>query len=582
MHVVSQGCVVGSVEDAGSRRFGGCRGSVGRAGTRCRARVCCRASSDAIGRACPGTRSICCRSRGTRSPRRRARDACSIRRRARTRSPRRRTRTRSPRRRARCAGVRARITRATSAVILRGRLGGISEFLGHWVGDARGGRGVLRHGVERLGHVVVVVAGGRVALRELLQGGDILVGEARGVVVDGDLGDVDGRVVDDRGGIVDNGRGVIHVVNRRVVHDVVHRGLDDGVDLALVGHVVHDDVGLHVVHDERGGVGTHLVGDGLGHHELLGGDVFLGLVERLAGGRLIGEQHAGEGARARHLEGADGDDVGVAHAGRGQRRGQHVGGDVVQVGGAHVDAARGGGADKRAAVGGVANLLVGNVTVEVGMLIFIGHVDDIGPVHVRAEVVDDGLFLSGCEVGSDRCHHARIGVGGGGNKGSRHDGGRDGASDTTRTNRGNVHTYLLSGSYALRMSIPARCGGGLCAALRLGGSLAMTREVRRLACSGVDLAMMRWRSYRLAPACGTTFGLGIQNGRHRLLRCRPHGRALFCLRTLLNEGGVNRGHGSRTVEVDAVGAILLADGKLAGQTLAAAGPQLGRGGEHHV
>ena len=326
MHVVAQGCVVGSVEDAGSRCFGGCRGSIGRAGTRRRARIGCRASSGATGSASRGTRNICCRSCGARSLRRRARDARSIRRRTcvgRTRSA--CLSARSSRRRARSA----RITRAASTVVLRGRLGGVGELLGHRVGDARGGRGVLRHGVERLGHVVVVVASRRVALRELLQGGDVLVGETRGVVVDGDLGDVDGRVVDNRGGIVNNGRGVVHVVDRRVVHDVVHRGLDDGVDLALVGYVVHDDVGLHVVHDERGGVRTHLVGDGLGHHELLGGDVLLRLVERLAGGRLISEQHASEGARARNLEGADGDDVGVAHAGRGQRRGQHVGSDVV-------------------------------------------------------------------------------------------------------------------------------------------------------------------------------------------------------------------------------------------------------------
>ena len=370
----------------------------------------------------------------------------------------------------------------------------------------------MRYGVERLGHVVVVVTRLRVALRKFLQGGDVLVGKARGVVVDGDLGDVDGRVVDDRGGIVDNGRGVVHVVDRRVVHDVVHRGLDDGVDLALVRYVVHDDVGLHVVDDKCGGVGTYLVGYGLGYHEFLGGDVLLRLVEWLAGGCLIGEQHTGESARARHLEGADGDDVGVAHARRGQGRGQHVGGDVVQVGCAHTDASRGGGADERAAVGGVADLLVGDVAVEVGVLIGVGHVDDVGTVHVRAEVVDDGLLLGGCEVGADCGHDARVGVGGRGDEGSRHNGGRDGASDTTRTNRGNVHTYLLSGSYALRMSIPARCGGGLCVGLRLGGSLAMTREVRRLACSGVDLAMMRWRSYRLAPACGTTFGLGIKTG----------------------------------------------------------------------
>ena len=199
MHVVAQSCVVGPVEDAGSRCFGGCRGGVGRAGARRRARVCCRARSDAVGSTCRGTRSICCRSCGARSFRCRARGirrACVGRTRSACLS------ARSPRRRARSA----RITRATSTVVLCGRLGGVGELLGHRVGDARGGRGVLRHGVECLGHVVVVVASGRVALRELLQGGDVLIGETRGVVVDGDLGDVDGRVVNDRRGIVDNGR----------------------------------------------------------------------------------------------------------------------------------------------------------------------------------------------------------------------------------------------------------------------------------------------------------------------------------------------------------------------------------------
>ena len=229
-----------------------------------------------------------------------------------------------------------------------------------------------------------------------------------------------------------------------------------------------------------------------------------------------------------------------------------------------MNAARGGGADERAAVGGVTDLLVGDVTVEVGVLIFVGYVDDVGAIHVRAEIVDDGLFLGRREVGSDCRHNARVGVGGRGDEGSRHHSGRDGASDTTRTNRGNVHSYLLSGSYALRRSIPARCGGGLCVGLRLGGGLAMTRgewcrwaagaprfdngreedadsrqlslpfysgfamtrEVWRLACSGVDLAMMRRQSYRLAPP-GATFGLGIKNGRHRLLRCRPHNRGVI-------------------------------------------------------
>ena len=200
-----------------------------------------------------------------------------------------------------------------------------------------------------------------------------------------------------------------------------------------------------------------------------------------------------------------------------------------------------------------------------GVLIFVGHIDDVGAVHVRAEIVDDGLFLGRREVGSDCRHNARIGVGGRGDEGSRHHSGRDGASDTTRTNRGNVHSCLLSGSYALRMSIPARCGGGLCVGLRLGGGFAMTRgavpmgcgrtpgfgdgreeedayfrqltlpsypglammrEVWRLACSDVDLAMMRWRSYRPAPPRCHRWPRH-KNGRHRLFRCRPRSRGVI-------------------------------------------------------
>ena len=124
-------------------------------------------------------------------------------------------------------------------------------------------------------------------------------------------------------------------------------------------------------------------------------------------------------------------------------------------------------------------------------------------------------------------------------------------------------------AHSRQLSLPAYSG------------LAMTREVWRLVCSGVGLGMMCGQPYRLAPS-QCHLWRRHKNGRHRLFRCRPHGRALFCLRTLLNEGGVNRGYGGRAVEVDAVSAIFLADGQLAGQALAAARPQLGRGGEHHV
>ena len=55
---------------------------------------------------------------------------------------------------------------------------------------------------------------------------------------------------------------------------------------------------------------------------------------------------------------------------------------------------------------------------------------------------------------------------------------------------------------------------------------AMTREVWRLACSDVDLAMMRWRSYRLAPPQCYLWPRH-KNGRHRLFRCRPHGRGVI-------------------------------------------------------
>ena len=111
---------------------------------------------------------------------------------------------------------------------------------------------------------------------------------------------------------------------------------------------------------------------------------------------------------------------------------------------------------------------------------------------------------------------------------------------------------------------------------------AMTREVWRLACSGVDLAMMCWRSYRLALLRCYLWPRHTKRAAPLVLYAARMAGALFCLRTLLNEGGVNRGHGGRAVEVDAVGSILLADGQLAGQALATARPQLGRGGEHHV
>ena len=358
------------------------------------------------------------------------------------------------------AGIGARLCVAAA---LRGVGGGVGELVGHGVGDAGGRRGVLRHGGERLSHVGVVVAGLRVAVGELLESRDVLVAQARGVVVDGDLGHVDGGVVDDRRGVVHVGGGVVHVRvvgDVRVVHDVVHRGVHDGVDLGLVGDAVHHDAGLHVVHDERGGVASHLAGDALRHHELLGGDILLRGVERSAGGRLIGEHHAGEGAGARHLEGADGDDVGVAHAGRGERRGQHVGRHVVQVGRAHVDAARAGGADERAAVGGVADLLVGHVAVEVGVLVGVGDVDDLRAVHARAEVVDHGLALLGGEVGADGGHDPRVSEGGRHHKRGRHHGSGDGAGDATGVDRGKVHGCLLTGMDALSQVYPPHIEDG--------------------------------------------------------------------------------------------------------------------------
>ena len=55
------------------------------------------------------------------------------------------------------------------SAVLRGRRR-VGQLLGHRVGDAAGGRGVLRHGGERLGPVVVVVVRRRVADIILAQG----------------------------------------------------------------------------------------------------------------------------------------------------------------------------------------------------------------------------------------------------------------------------------------------------------------------------------------------------------------------------------------------------------------------------
>ena len=69
-------------------------------------------------------------------------------------------------------------------------------------------------------------------------------------------------------------------------------------------------------------------------------------------------------------------------------------------------------------------------------------------------------------------------------------------------------------AHSRQLSLPAYSG------------VAMTREVWRLVCSGVGLVMMCGQPYRLAPPRCHLWPRH-KNGRHRLFRCRPHGRGVI-------------------------------------------------------